>query len=96
LEELGLEIESVKGRGYRIPGGLELLDDVQIKAGLTAQNEAMLTHLIIDQVTDSTNAEALRRVALGAGSGVVCTAEQQSSGRGRRGRAWVSPFARNV
>ncbi len=96
LEDLGLAIESVKGRGYRIPGGLELLDEAQIKAGLTAQSEALLTKLIIDEVTDSTNAEALRRVAQGAGAGVVCTAEQQSSGRGRRGRSWVSPFARNV
>jgi BirA family biotin operon repressor/biotin-[acetyl-CoA-carboxylase] ligase len=96
LEDLGLAIESVKGRGYRIPGGLELLDEAQIKAGLTAQSEVLLTNLVIDEVTDSTNAEALRRMAQGAGSGVVCTAEQQSSGRGRRGRAWVSPFARNV
>lgn len=96
LEDLGLEIESVKGKGYRIPGGLELLDEAQIKAGLTAQNEALLTDLIIDQVIDSTNAEVLRRVAQGARAGVVCTAEQQSSGRGRRGRSWVSPFARNV
>ena len=96
LEDLGLEIESVKGKGYRIPGGLELLDEAQIKAGLTAQNEALLTDLIIDQVIDSTNAEVLRRVVQGARAGVVCTAEQQSSGRGRRGRGWVSPFARNV
>jgi BirA family biotin operon repressor/biotin-[acetyl-CoA-carboxylase] ligase len=96
LEDLGLEIESVKGRGYRIPGGLELLDEAQIKAGLTAQSEALLTNLVIDEVIDSTNAEALRRVAQGAGAGVVCTAEQQSSGRGRRGRNWISPYARNV
>ena len=96
LEDLGLAIESVKGRGYRIPGGLELLDEAQIKSGLTPQSESLLTDLIVDGVTDSTNAEALRRVALGAGSGVVCTAEQQNAGRGRRGRSWVSPFARNV
>lgn len=96
LEDLGLAIESVKGRGYRIPGGLELLDEAQIKTGLTAQSETLLSHIVVDEITDSTNAEALRRVAQGAGSGVVCTAEQQSSGRGRRGRSWVSPFARNV
>jgi BirA family biotin operon repressor/biotin-[acetyl-CoA-carboxylase] ligase len=47
-------------------------------------------------VIDSTNAEALRRITAGAGSGLVCVAEQQTAGRGRRGRDWVSPFAGNL
>ena len=89
LEDLGLAIESVKGRGYRIPGGLELLDEAQVKAGLTAQSAALLRNLVIDEIIDSTNAEALRRVEQGAGTGVVCTAEQQSAGRGRRGHECV-------
>ena len=29
LADLGLEIDSVKGRGYRIPGGIELLDGLR-------------------------------------------------------------------
>jgi len=40
---------------------------------------------------DSTNAEALRRIADGAPSGDVIWARQQSGGRGRRGRSWHSP-----
>lgn len=40
---------------------------------------------------DSTNAEALRRLARGAGHGTVVWARMQSAGRGRRGRAWASP-----
>ena len=39
---------------------------------------------------DSTNAEALRRAAEGAPHGTVVTAAEQTAGRGRRGRAWVS------
>jgi BirA family biotin operon repressor/biotin-[acetyl-CoA-carboxylase] ligase len=39
---------------------------------------------------DSTNAEAARRAAAGAGTHWILAAEQ-TGGRGRRGRAWVSP-----
>lgn len=96
LEELGLAVESVKGRGYRIPGGVELLDEASIRAGLDAPVPGLLRELQLLEVVDSTNAEALRRVAAGAGPGLVCSAEQQTAGRGRRGRAWVSPYARNI
>jgi BirA family biotin operon repressor/biotin-[acetyl-CoA-carboxylase] ligase len=94
LEALGLNIESVKGRGYRIPGGIELLDADLVHLGLDTRGSELFQELIIDEVVDSTNAEAMRRVEQGAG--VVFTAEQQTAGRGRRGRPWVSPYARNL
>ena len=43
------------------------------------------------EVVDSTNAEALRRLRAGASDGTVISARTQTAGRGRRGRAWVSP-----
>jgi BirA family biotin operon repressor/biotin-[acetyl-CoA-carboxylase] ligase len=45
--------------------------------------------------TGSTNADALQHHA-DHGRDVVAFAEAQSAGRGRRGRQWVSPFARNI
>ena len=45
---------------------------------------------------DSTNAEPMRQAEAGGAPGLVCTAEQQTAGRGRRGRQWVSPFASNL
>jgi BirA family biotin operon repressor/biotin-[acetyl-CoA-carboxylase] ligase len=96
LAALGLELESVRGRGYRIPGGVELLDSARIQAGLTAAARALLRDLLLLESVDSTNAEALRRIAAGAGAGLVCAAEIQTAGRGRRGRQWVSPYARNI
>ena len=39
---------------------------------------------------DSTNAEALRRAADGAPDGTVVVADEQTAGRGRRGRSWIS------
>ena len=40
---------------------------------------------------DSTNREALRHIAAGAPHGTVIQAQQQTDGRGRRGRVWISP-----
>ena len=45
--------------------------------------------------TGSTNADALQH-HLHHGRDVVAFAESQTAGRGRRGRQWLSPFARNI
>ena len=45
---------------------------------------------VVDR-TGSTNADLLARALGGAPEGVVLAAEEQSEGRGRMGRAWVSP-----
>ncbi len=94
--EAGIEVQSQRGRGYRIPGGLDLLDAAQVRAGLEPAAANLLTDLLLLDRTDSTNAELLRRAADGGQSGLVCTAESQSAGRGRRGRDWVSPYAGNI
>jgi BirA family biotin operon repressor/biotin-[acetyl-CoA-carboxylase] ligase len=94
--ETGLEIESVKGKGYRIVGGMDLLQEAQIREGLTQPAAGLLTTLHIIESVDSTNAEALRCLDQERLSGAVYVAEQQTAGRGRRGRHWVSPFARNI
>ncbi|MFZ9987874.1 MAG: biotin--[acetyl-CoA-carboxylase] ligase [Candidatus Nanopelagicales bacterium] len=41
--------------------------------------------------TPSTMADVERRAASGAGEGVAVVAEEQTAGRGRRGRTWESP-----
>src|SRR5580700_353993 len=45
----------------------------------------------VTPVTGSTNADLLARAAAGEPEGAVLVAEQQNAGRGRLGRAWVSP-----
>jgi len=41
--------------------------------------------------TGSTNADLLARAVAGAPEGVVLAAEEQTAGRGRMGRSWLSP-----
>ncbi len=48
-------------------------------------------HVLTFQKIDSTNEEALRRARQGAPGGTVIVAESQTRGRGRKGRAWISP-----
>lgn len=45
---------------------------------------------------ESTNDEIMRRALAGAADGLWVQADRQTQGRGRRGRAWVSPPAGNL
>ncbi len=46
------------------------------------------------RLTDSTNARARELAVRGAPHGTVVTADEQSAGRGRQGRAWSAPAGR--
>ena len=96
LEQLGVSVSSVKGRGYQLPGGLDLLDASAIRAGLNEAAGALVGELDLYDLADSTNARALDALDAGLGHRRVILAEKQSAGRGRRGRSWTSPFAGGV
>ncbi len=96
LRELGFDIQSVRGKGYRLAHRLEWLDKSTILSSLSGSAQMLLSELDIYDQLDSTNTHALQKAALGGRSGYVCLAEQQLSGRGRRGRPWVSPIASNL
>jgi BirA family biotin operon repressor/biotin-[acetyl-CoA-carboxylase] ligase len=95
---MGLQLESIKGRGYRLPQGFELLDDEHIRAGLDQSVREQLKVLHIHQSLESTNKEANQLVQqqTDSASGAVILSEYQTMGRGRRGKNWVSPFAANL
>jgi BirA family biotin operon repressor/biotin-[acetyl-CoA-carboxylase] ligase len=59
-------------------------------AGGTASLPQGYRRIAFDRV-GSTNDEARRFAEAGAGEGLVVTAVQQTAGRGRQGKAWVSP-----
>ncbi|UYM13874.1 bifunctional biotin--[acetyl-CoA-carboxylase] ligase/biotin operon repressor BirA [Endozoicomonas euniceicola] len=100
LEELGLSLDSVRGKGYRLGNGVELLDRKKIEAGLdeslchAIENHAVTLHTCFS--TGSTN-DLVKEVSDGQpGRMTFCLAEHQTSGRGRRGRTWVSPFGSTI
>lgn len=90
LEPLGLQVDSVKGRGYRIAGGLDLLCADKIKAAMDTHATQLLPDLDLKFTVDSTNTQAMQRAITGGREAYVCIAELQSGGRGRRGKSWVS------
>ncbi len=96
LADIGLSIESVKGRGYRLKGGLKLLNKDYIESLLDADVRNAVSNLDLRMQTESTNDVAMTHVNEGGESGYICLAEYQQSGRGRRGRRWVSPFGHNI
>jgi BirA family biotin operon repressor/biotin-[acetyl-CoA-carboxylase] ligase len=90
--QFGLVIHSVRGRGYRLAQPLRLLDS----ALLAGVEEGEKWPIYLHETLDSSNAEALRLINAGVQAPLVVLAERQTSGRGRRGRKWVSPFAENL
>jgi len=95
LRNVGIEIDAVDGQGYRLKQALELLDTETILAEMDQQAGIKLSTLKIEASVDSSNS-ALQRLPLAEQHGTAILAEHQTSGRGRRGRQWHSPFGRNV
>lgn len=96
LGGLGLKIQSVRGRGYRLERPIELLDPDVIRGSLSPAARTRLPRIDVFPQIDSTNSYLKKCALLEAPSGSVCLAEWQTAGRGRRGRAWVSPFGGNL
>lgn len=92
LEALDIPLEAVKGRGYRLVSPLELLDGPMIIAALSRDSRRHLARLFVEETLPSTNLFVRERFQRGAGHAEVCLAENQSAGRGRRGRQWTSPW----
>lgn len=94
LDDIGLE-HIVEGDAVQLTQQLELLDETAIRAAIGV-GEAEAPDVQIHWQIDSTNTWVMDRHQQGDAHGLICLAEQQTSGRGRRGRTWVSPFGRNI
>lgn len=97
LRDMGLEIQSVPGRGYALAEPVELLDAAHILSQLqavdvvAAERGSVELHFAID----STNRRG-KELSLPPGEWRAILAEYQTAGRGRRGKHWVSPLASNL
>jgi BirA family transcriptional regulator, biotin operon repressor / biotin---[acetyl-CoA-carboxylase] ligase len=70
--------------------GRKPLDAASLRRALLRPGGLWQAVEVVDR-TGSTNADLLARALDGAPEGMVLAAEEQSAGRGRMGRAWVSP-----
>lgn len=96
LEPLGLDVYAVRGKGYRLAEPLELLSRERVLAELEPATAALLHQLEVIPEIDSTNRYLMERARTVMASAKACLAEYQSTGRGRQGRPWISPFGTNV
>jgi BirA family transcriptional regulator, biotin operon repressor / biotin---[acetyl-CoA-carboxylase] ligase len=93
LQGIGLEAGAVSGRGYKLGQALDLLDEAAIRTALSKPAAELLAGIEIHDLIDSTNARLASLAREGLPDGHVCLAEMQTTGRGRLGRSWQSPFA---
>ena len=88
IEQYGLTLYSVRGRGYCLKDSPQWLNTKQIYTYLADVAESF--HIdILDNATSS-NTLLLQRAVQGAPQGSVLVVEWQSGGRGRMGRPWHS------
>lgn len=95
-QALGVSLQKVRGKGYRIVDGLELLQRDSIMTAIPPAQQAFLDEIIILPSIDSTNDYLLERAKQAPQRRLACLAEMQTQARGRRERSWSSPFGRNI
>ena len=88
LRELGYAIEAAPGRGYLLLSAPDQPLPAEVHQLL---HTGFWTRLEGGGHTGSTNDDARALAVAGAPEGTVVLASRQTAGRGRLGRAWVSP-----
>ncbi len=96
LEMLGIVIESVTNKGYRLTQPLEFLVKTKMKKHISPSNLKLLDELMVYDEVTSTNDLLVAHAKQHKDKNAACLAEQQTAGRGRLGRQWISPFAANI
>jgi BirA family biotin operon repressor/biotin-[acetyl-CoA-carboxylase] ligase len=86
--EFGVDIQAVRGKGYRLAERYSWLEPGRLADPMTRAGYQLLLH---DQVS-STNSLLLDMAQQGQSHKSILATEWQSQGRGRRGRTWWAPL----
>ncbi len=93
-QDLGVEIFSVRGRGYKLPRPVNWLDKAAVLQAIGTEREWF--HLDVLDEVKSTNTHLMQAAANGAPHVSCVAAHIQTGGRGRRGRTWVSQLGASL
>jgi BirA family biotin operon repressor/biotin-[acetyl-CoA-carboxylase] ligase len=91
-ETLGIEVFSVRGRGYKLPQPIEFLDENEVLKAIGEQR-AWFKLEVLNEVA-STNTYLMQNK--NAAHATCVAAHVQTSGKGRRGRTWVSQLGASL
>jgi BirA family biotin operon repressor/biotin-[acetyl-CoA-carboxylase] ligase len=94
LRNRGYKIDAQASRGYRLIEVPDRLTELEIGPLLTTRDFGRRIQYF--ETLESTNGTAFESAQNGAGHGDLVIAEEQTKGRGRRGRVWVSPAEKTL
>lgn len=94
LKEEGYEIEAVHNKGYHIVGAPDAVSGEEV--GSLLDTKWAGSRICYERSVDSTNNRAKRLAEEGAPHGTLVVADEQTRGKGRRGRSWTTPPGANV
>ncbi len=96
LRALGIGVQALARRGYRLSDPVELLNATLILRELSTRSRLHLRGLQLLFDVDSTSTRLLAGEPPPLGLADVCTSELQHAGRGRLGRRWIAPFGSGI
>lgn len=94
LRQEGYGISSAPRRGYVLESSPDRLSPGELSGALAGR--LLGRELLCLERVDSTNDEVKRRAAAGAAEGLAVLAEEQTGGKGRRGRSFLSPAGKGL
>lgn len=95
LREQGVPVHADRRHGYHLPTPVELLHKSAVETHMDRLTRSRVSEVRVEFSVDSTNARLLAEAGT-ADHPIALLAEQQTAGRGRRGRPWQSPFGGNL
>ena len=94
LKEAGYEIEAQQNKGYKLKAAPDLMTEAEIKSLM--HTDWVAKKVLYFDTIDSTNTKAQELAEKGYPSGTLVVVDKQESGKGRRGRSWVSPSGTGI
>ncbi|MCB2293756.1 biotin--[acetyl-CoA-carboxylase] ligase [Clostridium algoriphilum] len=94
IKEDGYEIEAISRKGYRIISSPDILTFEEIRSYLFT--ECIGKNIIYYDSIGSTNSKAKELAEIGQEHGTVVISEEQTTGRGRLGRNFISPKYKGI